>query len=223
MTRRPEAGGPGREERTLRLALGKGRNLPVAVAAFRAAGLDLQALEDPDRRLIVDLPEPGLEVLLLKDADLPLYVAYGVADLGVVGSDLLGESDGDLLVPARFRDGRSRLALIGRAGALPEPGGQVRLATKYPETARRAVARKPWGAEILPLSGSVELAPLLDLAEVALDIVQTGRTLRDNGLEELETVAEVAPCLVVNRASYLRHRDRINDLVHRLEAAEVVT
>lgn len=207
----------------MRLALGKGRNLPVALAAFRTAGLDLEALGRAERRLLVELPELGLETLLLKDADVPLYVAYGIADLGVVGSDLLGESDGDLLVPARLREGRSRLSLIGRPGSLPGPGSQVRLATKYPVTARRLVARKPWGAEVLTLSGSVEIAPLLELADLALDIVQTGRTLAENGLEELETVAEVAPCLVANRASYLRHRERINDLVGRLEAAEVVS
>ncbi|HEX6199791.1 MAG TPA: ATP phosphoribosyltransferase [Thermoanaerobaculia bacterium] len=207
----------------MRLALGKGRNLPVALAAFRAAGLELPGLDDPARRLRVEVPGLGLEALLLKDADVPLYVAYGVADLGVVGSDLLEESDGDLLVPARFRDGRSRLSLIGRAGAGPAPGSQVRLATKYPATARRLVARKPWGAEILTLSGSVEIAPLLDLAELALDVVQTGRTLRENGLVELEVVAEVAPCLVANRASFLRRREWINDLVSRLEAAGVVT
>src|SRR5690606_32161529 len=108
-------------------------------------------------------------------------------------------------------------------GGMPAAGDPVRLATKYPATARRLVARRPWGAEVLTLSGSVELAPLLDLAEIALDIVQTGRTLAENGLVELEVVAEVAPCLVVNRASWLRHRDAINDLVRRLEAAEVVT
>jgi ATP phosphoribosyltransferase len=197
--------------------------LPVALAAFRAAGLELPGLDDPARRLLVEVPDLGLEALLLKDADVPLYVAYGVADLGVVGSDLLEESDGDLLVPARLREGRSRLSLIGRAGAGPAPGSQVRLATKYPATARRLVARKPWGAEILTLSGSVEIAPLLDLADLALDVVQTGRTLRENGLVELEVVAEVAPCLVANRASYLRRREWINDLVSRLEAAGVVT
>lgn len=219
----------------IRLALGKGRNLPVALAAFGAAGTPLADVGEAARRLIfeVGLPALGsegderlpdrLEVLLLKDADVPLYVTYGVADLGVVGSDVLEESDGDLLVPARLRDGRARLSLIGRPGGLPAAGSQVRLATKYPATARRVLAGKPWGAEVLTLSGSVELAPLLDLADLALDIVQTGRTLAENGLAELEVVAEVAPCLVVNRASYLRHREGINDLVSRLEAAEVVT
>jgi ATP phosphoribosyltransferase len=206
----------------LKLALGKGRNLPVALEAFRTAGLALSELAEAERRLVVQAPGDDVEVLLLKDADLPLYVGYGIADFGVVGSDVLNESDGDLLVPARLTSGRSRLSLIGRAGALPRPGAQVRLATKYPATARRVVAAKPWGAEVVELSGSVELGPLLDLAELALDIVQTGGTLRDNGLVELEVIEEVAPCLVVNRATYLRRRDRINDLVRRLEEAEVV-
>lgn len=222
----------------IRLALGKGRNLPVALDAFRAAGVALDGVDDAARRLVVEVAVPALgadgpevdgrlterlEVLLLKDADVPLYVAYGVADLGVVGSDVLDESDGDLLVPARLREGRSRLSLIGRPGALPAPGSQVRLATKYPATARRVLAGRVWSAEVLTLAGSVELAPLLDLADLALDIVQSGQTLAENGLEELEVVAQVSPCLVANRASYLRHRCGINQLVGRLEAAEVVT
>lgn len=125
---------------------------------------------------------------------------------------------------ARHKDrseGRSRLSLIGRAGALPAAGSQVRLATKYPNTARRMLEGRSWGAEIVRLSGSVELAPLLDLAELALDIVQTGRTLVENDLVEIEPVAEVAACLVVNRASYQRHRARLNEWIGRLEAAEV--
>lgn len=206
----------------MRMALPKGRNLTTAVAAFRAAGLSLACLDRDERKLCLEAPEDGLELLLLKDWDVPLYVQYGVADCGVVGSDVLEELDGDLLVPARFRAGGSRLSLIGHPGGLPEAGSQVRLATKYPKTARKMIASQPWGAEILRLSGSIELAPLLDLAEVALDIVQTGRTLKENHLEELEVVREVNACLVVNRAAFQRHRAAVNDLVRRLEEAEVV-
>lgn len=207
----------------IRLALPKGRNLEPALAAFRAAGIPLLGL-DPNGRSLRTRLEEGVEVLSLKDWDLPLYVEHGVADLGIVGSDVLAEVDGDLLVPVRLRAGRSRMSLIGRsAEALPEPGGQVRLATKYPNTARRIVEERPWGAEIVKLSGSIELAPLLHLAELALDIVQTGRTLKENGLVEIETVAEVAACLVVNRASYQRHRALLNQWIGRLEAAEVVS
>lgn len=205
----------------IRLALPKGRNLETALSALRSAGLELGPLQANGRQLRCPLPGQGLEVLLLKDWDLPLYVEHGVADLGVVGSDVLAEVDGDLLVPVRLARGRCRLSLIGRPGSELAPGSQVRLATKYPNLARKVVASRPWGAEILKLSGSIELAPVLDLAEVALDIVQTGRTLRANGLVELEVIDQVAPCVVVNRASYQRHRARVNDLVDRLEAVGV--
>lgn len=205
----------------IRLALPKGRNLEVALAAFRAAGL-LSGLDLGGRSLLVQLEEEGIEALSIKDWDIPVYVEHGVADFGIVGSDVLAEIDGDLLVPVRLREGRSRMSLIGRAAALPEPGSQVRLATKYPNTARKILEGRPWGAEIVKLSGSIELAPLLHLAEVALDIVQTGRTLVENNLVEIETVAEVAACLVVNRASYQRHRTLLNEWIGRLEAAEVV-
>lgn len=207
----------------IRLALPKGRNLEAALAAFAAAGLPLRELEAGERRLCFQVPEHGLEVLLLKDPDLPLYVQQGVADFGVVGSDVLEEQERDLLVPVRLRDGGCRLSLIGRPGALPAAGAQVRLATKYPNIARRELARRPWGAEILRLSGSIELAPLLNLAELALDIVQTGRTLRDNGLAELEVVRQVAPCLVINRAAFQRHRTILNQLLDRLEEAHVAS
>ena len=207
----------------IRLALPKGRNLDAALAAFRAAGIALDGLGAASRSLRLQLHAEGIEVLSLKDWDLPLYVTHGIADCGIVGSDVLDEVDGDLLVPVRLLQGRSRLSLIGREGALPAPGTQVRLATKYPNTARRIVAERPWGAEIVKLSGSIELAPVLRLAELALDIVQTGRTLVENNLVEIETVAEVAACLVVNRASYQRHRVLLNDWIGRLEAAGVVS
>ncbi len=207
----------------IRFALPKGRNLETALAAFRAAGIPLNGFDAAGRSLRMQIPETGIEVLSLKDWDLPLYVGHGIADCGIVGSDVLEEVDGDLLVPVRFRQGRSRMSLIGRRPELPAPGTQVRLATKYPNTARRVVAGRAWGAEILKLSGSIELAPVLRLAELAIDIVQTGRTLVENGLVEIEILAEVAPCLVVNRASYQRHRALLNEWIGRLEAAEVVS
>jgi len=205
----------------IRLALPKGRNLSAALAAFRAAGLELDGLEQGDRRLQVPFPDDGIEVLLLKDWDLPLYVEYGIADCGIVGSDVLEELDGDLLVPARLVEGRSRMSLIGRGREMPRPGDQIRVASKFPNIARRILSTRAWGAEVLKLWGSVELAPVLDLAELALDIVQTGQTLRDNGLVELETVREVAPCLVVNRSAYQRHRAELNRWLDRFEEAGV--
>lgn len=206
----------------IRLALPKGRNLETALDAFHRAGVKLAGVEKGDRRLQVSLPDEGFEILFLKDWDVPTYIAQGIAEIGVVGSDVLEEVGGDLLVPARFTDGHSRLSLIGKTAELPEPGSQVRLASKYPETARRVVDGKPWGAEIFKLSGSVELGPLLDLSELALDIVQTGRTLRENHLVEIETVRDVAPLLVVNRAAYQLHRQELNQLLRRFEDAGAV-
>lgn len=207
----------------IRLALPKGRNLDTALAAFRMAGIPLAGLDAAGRSLRTRLDEAGIEVLSLKDWDLPLYIGQGIADCGIVGSDVLEEIDGDLLVPLRLLQGRSRMSFIGLDSVMPSAGTQVRLATKYPATARRIVAGRAWGAEILKLSGSIELAPVLRLAELALDIVQTGRTLAENNLVEIETVAEVSPCLVVNRASYQRHRALLNDWIGRLEAAGVAS
>ena len=210
----------------IRLALPKGRNLETALAAFAAGGLDLSGLDSAaardSRRLWHVFPELGLEVLLLKDRDLPLYVGRGVADCGIVGRDVLDEVDGDLLVPLELAGGRSRLSLIGRAGrALPGAGEQVRLATKYPRTAERFLDRQPWSAEILELSGSIELAPLVGLADFILDIVQTGGTLRAHGLVELAPVREIAPCFVVHRAAWQLRRDELADLLSRLERVGV--
>ncbi len=205
----------------LRLALPKGRNLKPALAAFAAAGIPLERLDLEGRVLRQELPDAHLEVLFLKDWDLPFYVEHGVADLGIVGSDVLAEVGGDLLIPLRLAAGRSRLSLIGRPGATPRPGQQVRLATKYVESARAYLAGAAFSAEVFPLAGSVELAPFLGLADLAVDIVQTGATLEAHGLVELEVIHEVAPCIVVNRAAFQTRRDRLNQWMQALESAEV--
>lgn len=205
----------------IRLALPKGRNLAAALAALRAAGLELLNF-DPDR-LRQFLPEDGLEVLLLKDWDLPTYVEQGIADCGVVGTDVLEEHQADLLVPLRLREGRCRFSLIGRSPEPPPAGSQIRVATKYPNWTQRLLANRPWGAEIFRLSGSVELGPILDLAEVACDIVQTGRTLESHSLCEIEVLRHVAPSFVINRAAFHVRRDELNGLLRKLERVEVVS
>ncbi len=211
----------------IRFACPKGRTRETTHAALAAAGLDVAPLRSDGRALTTRLvhSEGDVEVLALKDWDLPLYVERGVADCGVVRSDVLGEVDGDLLVPVRLLGSRCRFSLIGRAerGVEPRPGSQVRLATKYPKTARRLLASRSWSVEILPLSGSVELAPVLDLADFALDIVETGGTIAANGLVEIEVLEAVEPCFVVQRAAYQTHRARLNVWFARMEAAGVCT
>lgn len=208
------------EPATFRLALPKGRNLGPAKKAFEAAGIDFERFEERKLRQTLDTEMFGpVEILMLKDWDLPLYVEYGIADCGVVGTDVLEEVGGDLLVPLRLAEGRSRFSLIGATREPPRSGAQIRVASKYPEWSRRLLAQRPWGSEIFKLSGSVELGPLLDLSEVACDIVQTGSTIRDNGLYEIEVLAEIAPCLVVNRGSYQSLREPLNRLMRSLESA----
>lgn len=208
----------------MRLALPKGRNLGPTLEAFGAAGLELVDFDDSmlRQRLPRGLGDLDIEILMLKDWDVPLYVEYGIADCGVVGTDVLEEVQADLLTPLRLAEGRSRFSLIGVQTELPAAGRQIRVATKYPQWTKRLLAHRPWGAEIFKLSGSVELGPLLELAELAVDIVQTGRTIKDHGLTELEVLSEVAPCVVINRASYQRLRQPLRRLLQGLEEAKVV-
>jgi ATP phosphoribosyltransferase len=203
----------------IRIALPKGRNLGPALGALRAFGLPIDELDPEGRELLQGLPGSGVEILLLKDWDLPVYVEHGVADLGIVGSDVLEELGSDLLVPVRLEEGHSRLSLVGLPEGLPAPGSQNLIATKYPVTARLALTRLPWSAEILTLAGSVELAPLLRLADLALDIVQTGATLRAHGLVELQMLRPVAPCVVVNRGAFQEHRATLNRWLDALEGS----
>jgi len=206
----------------IRLALPKGRNLAPALEAFAAAGRPLAGLDGGDRRLRHAFPELGLEVLLLKDRDLLLYVERGAADCGVVGRDLLEELDGDLLVPCELAGGACRMSLIGPRGAsLPAPGSLVRLATKYPRTATRLLATRAWSAEILELASSIELAPVLGLADLVLDLVESGATIAAHDLIELEVVREIAPCFVVQRAAWQVHRARMLELAAALERGGV--
>ncbi len=202
--------------------LPKGRNLGPARDALAAAGLGLSGL-DPSR-LRQRCADDGVlgvdvEVLLLKDWDLPLYVEHGIVDCAIVGSDVLEETQPDVFQPLRLRDGRSRLSLIAETPQLPRRRGQLRAATRYPAWAARLLAARNLHVELLHLTSSIELGPLLDLTDVAVDIVQTGATLRTHDLHEIEALAQVAPTFVVNRASFHAHRRRLSRLLRGLEEA----
>ena len=205
--------------------LPKGRNLGPARAALAAAGLNLDGLDPsrlrqrcPGQRVL----ETPVEVLLLKDWDLPLYVEQGIVDCAIVGSDVLEETQPDVFRPLRLKDGRSRLSLIAESSQLPKRSGQLRAATRYPAWAARLLAARNLHVEVIHLTSSIELGPLLDLTDVAVDIVQTGTTLRTHALHEIEVLADVAPTFVVNRASFHAHRRRLSRLLGALEEAGVV-
>jgi ATP phosphoribosyltransferase len=199
---------------SLTVALSKGKLLTGSESLFRRAGLPFP--DDPGRRLVVALD--GLRFLFVKDMDVPTYVEHGVADVGVAGRDVLLESGSDVYEPLDLGFGRCRLVvarLHGRGGS----GGFARVATKYPRVAARYFLERGVSVEVVRLAGSVELAPGLGLADCIVDVVETGRTLAENGLEVVDEVAPSSARLIVNRASWHARREDVAALVQRLSAA----
>jgi ATP phosphoribosyltransferase len=205
--------------RPLVLALPKGRILEEAAAIFARAGHDLSPVLGDTRKLVIDCG--AIRVLVLRNSDVPTYVAHGAADLGVAGSDVLDEHAQDLYEPLDLGIGVCRMIVAERADAPVDEKSQmhVRYATKYPRTTKAWLRRRGLTAEVIELSGAIELGPLTGLAERIVDITQSGETLRQNGLREVATVGPVSSRLVVNPASLKLRGDEVGALVSQLEAA----
>lgn len=200
------------------MALPKGRVLRAVAPLLSQAGVDVEGLLADDRTLMRESPAAGLRFLLLKPDDVPTYVEYGAADLGVCGRDVLMERTADLYRPLDLRVGICRMVVAGVAGR-PVPTGVPRVGTKYPRIAADHFVRRGIQADVIYLQGSVELAPIVGLADVIVDIVESGETLAQNGLVVLENVASISSVLVVNRAAYKLRHDRVSPLVEALRAA----
>lgn len=199
------------------LAVPKGRVSRVLVPLFERAGLDARCLEDDDRKLVRESADGALRFLLLKPDDVPTYVEYGAADLGISGRDVLLERRYDLYQPVDLGIGRCRMVLAARPGAaLPDV---PRIATKYPTIATRWFASRGVQADVVYVQGSVELAPLVGLAHAIVDLVETGSTLAENQLEERETLCDVSSVLVANRSLYKLRQREIAPIVDRLRRA----
>ena len=205
------------DARPLRIAVGKGRLLPQALEALHAGGA---SFGEPDgRRLLVPSSDGAFELLLLKDDDVPTYVAHGGADLGIVGSDRVLESGEDVTSPVELPFGACRLSLIGRAGESFRPNGApVRVGTKYRRLAARYFDERKIAHEIVPLAGSVELAAALRLTDVVVDLVESGSTMAANGLAEIETILTSRATLVLGRSALIARRAEIAEFVERLRA-----
>jgi ATP phosphoribosyltransferase len=202
----------------IRIALAKGRLYEPAIACFRQAGIVIDP--DPGRRLLVPSSDPAIEFLVVKPADVAVYVESGAADLGITGTDVLRESDADVLEPLELGFGACRLVAASPASApWPDlPGGKTaRVATKYPRLAWRHFAQTGRPVEIVTVNGSVEVAPLLGLSHWIVDLVDTGNTLRANGLAERETILQVGAVLVANRASQKLKLEQHLEVMSRVE------
>ena len=195
----------------------KGRILDDAAKIFARAGYDISQVFSDSRRLVHECGE--LRVLGLRNSDIPTYVAHGAADVGVVGSDVLDEEARELFEPLDLGVGRCRMIIAERADHRVDPQAHLRIATKYPRTTRAYLHRKGITAEVIKLSGAIELGPLTGLCDRIVDITQTGETLRQNGLVEVDTVAEVSARLVVNPARLKLDGDRLGALIDALERA----
>jgi ATP phosphoribosyltransferase len=201
--------------KVLTIAMPKGRIFEEAVELLRKAGYQLPPEFDESRKLIIDAREEGLRFILAKPMDVPTYVEHGVADIGIAGKDVLLEEERDVYELLDLKISACYLAVAG----LPETKMNdvaPKVATKYPNVAAAYFREQGAQVEIIKLNGSIELAPIIGLADRIVDIVSSGRTLQENGLVEYEKIIEITSRLIVNPVSYRLIDSRVNELVERL-------
>jgi ATP phosphoribosyltransferase regulatory subunit len=206
-----------------RLAVPKGALFPGCVALLTRAGVDVGALADPGRQLIIDTDE--MRFIIGKPTDIPAYVAYGAADAGISGADVLAEAALDVAELADLRFGACRFVVAEREGATEDVEqsyrrlGVIRVATKYPRIAEAHFAARGIQVELVKLHGNIELAPLIGLADRVVDITATGTTLRENGLRIVEGVMDSTARFIANPVAMRIDAQRVNELVKRLSTA----
>ncbi len=208
------------EERYLTFALTKGRLTKKTMELFEQIGISCEEMKDPDsRRLIFVNEELRLKFFLAKGPDVPTYVEYGAADIGIVGRDTIQEEGRKVYEVLDLGFGKCRMCVCGPESARGKLNGQelIRVATKYPHIAKDYFYnQKNQTVEIIKLNGSIELAPIVGLSEVIVDIVETGSTLRENGLVVLEEVCPLSARVIVNPVSMRMENERITKLLSKL-------
>jgi len=204
----------------IRIALTKGRLEKESVALFEKAGFDCTELKGKSRKLVFKIPESNLEIVLAKAPDVITYVEHGVCDIGIVGKDTIMEKGRSFYEVLDLGFGKCRFVLAVRAGDHFYGTYKSRtIATKYPEVAKAFFDKKNMDIDIIKIEGSVELAPILGLADGIVDIVETGTTLKENGLVPIEDVAQVSARMIVNLASMKMKKREILSFLSKCEAA----
>jgi len=211
------------EDRYLTFALGKGRLAKKTLELFETIDITCEEMKDPDTRKLIFVNEDlKLKFFLAKGPDVPTYVEYGAADIGVVGEDTILEENRNIYEVLDLGFGKCRMCVCGPAEAaeLLKHHELIRVASKYPRIAKDYFYNiKNQTVEIIKLNGSIELAPIVGLSEVIVDIVETGSTLRENGLVVLEEVCPLSARMVVNQVSMKMENERITDLIEKLKGA----
>ncbi len=203
----------------LNVALPKGRLGEDILKILALAGYGYDP-EPGDRRLVVRDRERDVNYFWVKPSDVSVYVEYGAADVGIAGKDILLEYEPDVYELSDLGIGKCRVAVAGKKGVRPDPSRTLRVATKFPHIARAHFAQKSAEIEVIRLNGSIELAPLLNMSDVIVDIVETGATLRENELEVYEDVCPISARLIANKSSYRFHNAEIAGLAEALGAKE---
>ena len=207
----------------LTIALTKGRILKETLPLLAAVGIEPLDDVDRSRKLVFATTHDDVRLVIIRGTDVPTYVRHGAADMGVVGKDILLEHGAEgLYEPLDLGIARCRLMTAGRVGWRSD-GGRIRVATKFVNIARRHFARRGVHADVIKLYGAMELAPLMDLADLIVDIVDTGNTLRANGMEPLEEIAAISSRLVVNKAAMRSRHADIQRLVEQLATVVAVS
>ena len=201
---------------TLRIALPKGRLGEKVYSMFAAAGYGCDEILQQSRKLIFTNEEKGVSYFWVKPSDVSVYVERGAADIGVCGKDILLEYMPDVYELLDLKTGKCRMAVAAKADFKDDLSSTLTVATKFENIAREYYASLGRDIDIIHLNGSIELAPLLGLSDVIVDIVETGTTLRENGLKERETIAPISARLIANKAGYTFKKDMIDELCRKL-------
>ncbi|MBI5462640.1 MAG: ATP phosphoribosyltransferase [Gammaproteobacteria bacterium] len=204
---------------TLTIAVSKGRIFKDTRPLLARAGIELRDDPDTSRKLILDTNQDNVKIVLIRATDVPTYVQYGAADLGVTGKDVLMEHGGaGLYEPLDLNIARCKLMVAGKPDAAAG-NRRLRIATKYVEATRRYYAAQGKQVEIIKLYGSMELAPLVGLADLIVDLVDTGNTLKANGLVPLTHIADISSRLIVNKASMKMKHAQVQRFIEQMRAA----
>ncbi|WP_342515073.1 ATP phosphoribosyltransferase [Sporosarcina sp. FSL K6-1522] len=203
----------------LTVAMAKGRTADKALTLFDKAGVRFSDFHDESRKLVIYDDNNQVKLIFVKAVDVPTYVANGAADIGVVGKDTLMEDPVDVYELLDLGIGKCQLAVAGFPGKEFSSSTALTVASKYPAVAKEYFDSKGIRVETIKLNGSIELAPLIGMSDVIVDIVESGATLRENGLVVLETIADVSARLIVNKASYATKTSQIQQFISDLKAA----
>lgn len=202
----------------LNIALPKGRLGEKVYAMFEKAGFDCPSIRENNRKLIFENAEKGIRYFWVKPSDVAIYVERGAADIGVAGKDILLEYEPDIYEMLDLNIGKCRMAVAAKNDFYDDPQRTLRVATKFANIAAQHYLAKGRDIDIIHLNGSIELAPILDLSDVIVDIVETGTTLKENDLTVIENVVPISARLIANKASYKFKSDQIDTLVKEIAA-----